>query len=211
VIDERDEHVLGRTVDPIDALIPPPRPWWYRLIGGAVAVAAVATIAFLWSFGYITPQPDCCGSGSGSAYLSLTPDGSAVAVSAYFYNSSGRELTIESARADLPGAEVLAVEVLDPDNDEYPTDNVSPLPAVAPPNSGTRLWITFLPETCVDSAESAWGRVTLDLDVAGWWSIGRRHEIPVIEQRGELAVFAPAWVTQVMQSPLADACAMLRR
>jgi hypothetical protein len=198
-------------VDPIDALIPAPRSWWFRLVSGAVTVATVGAVSFLWGFGYIVPRPDCCGSGSSSALMSLSPDGEAVTVVATLFNSSGRDLRVESAAADLPGAEVLDVAMLDADNDTYPVTKVTPLPATAPGHELTRFVVTFVPVTCVDSAESAWGTVTLDLDVAGWWSIDRSHEIPVLESRQDLSVLPPAWATQVLDSPLAAACALLRR
>lgn len=207
VIDERDD--VG--VDPIDALIPAPRPWWYRLVAGAVTVGAVGVAAFLWGFGYIRPQPDCCGGGSSSALMSLSPDGEAVTVTAYFYNSSGRDMTVETATAELPGAEVLDVAVLDPDNSVYPTGNVTPLPTVTKGHDETRFLITFVPTTCIDSTASEWGTITLRLGLAHWWSFDRDHQIPVVESRQDLSVLPPAWVVDPPQSPLAAACALLGR
>jgi hypothetical protein len=132
-------------------------------------------------------------------------------VVAYFYNSSGRDLTVESAAADLPGAEVLGVAMLDADNDVFPTSNTTPLPVTAPARSGTRFLITFVPTTCVDSADDAWGTLDLQLDVAGWWSLGRTYRTPVVESRQDLGVLEPAWVVDPPRSPLAAACALLRR
>ena len=205
-----DERQTGET-DPIDVLIPPARPWWFRLVAGALVVGAVGAVAFLWGFGYLYPRPECCGEGSRSAMMSLSPDGQAVTVVADLYNSSGRDLIVSSATADLRGAEVLAVAALDPDNNEYPTDNTTPLPTRVPGHEFARFLVTFAPIECVDDSSESWGTVTLDLDVADWWSIGRSYEVDVLEQRRDLNVLPPEWVIDPPQSPLAAACALLGR
>lgn len=206
-----DEQEITDDGDPIDALIPAPRAWWFRLVSGVLTVAAVGAVSFLWGFGYIVPRPDCCGDGSSGAMMSLSPDGAAVTVVAVLYNSSGRDLTVESAVADLPGAKVIDVAVLDHDNDTYPRTKVTPMPATAPAHDFTRFVVTFVPETCVDSSEAAWGTVALQLDVAGWWSLGRSHEVAVIETRSDLSALPPESVTEVSDAPLAAACALLGR
>ncbi len=205
-----EERPVGGA-DPIDALIPPPRPWWFRLIAGAVTVGAVGTVAFLWGFGYLYPRPECCGEGSSASLMSLSPDGEAVTVTASYYNSSGRALTVDSVSAELPGADVLDVSVLDPDNNVYPTDNTLALPTTSGGHDFTRFLITFVPNTCVDDSSESWGRLAVGLDVAGWWSIGRSYETPVLEQRQDLSVLPPEWVIDPPQSPLAAACALLGR
>ncbi len=205
-----DERPVG-AADPIDLLIPAPRPWWFRLIAGAVTVGLVGVVAFLWGFGFLYPRPDCCGDGSGGSIMSLSPDAAAVTVTASFYNSSGRELIVDSARVELPGAEVRDVSVLDPDNDVYPTDNTSPLPTTARGHDFARFLITFVPTTCVDDGNESWGELSVDLDVAGWWSIDRRHEFAVVEQRQDLNVLPPEGVDNPPQTPLAAACALLGR
>jgi hypothetical protein len=205
-----DERLTGE-VDPIDSLIPAPRPWWYRLVGGAATVVIVGIGSFLWGFGFLVPQPDCCGSGSGGGLMSLSPDGEAVTVTAFFFNSSGRNLIVESADVTLPGAEVLDIAVLDPDNSQFPTSNTSPLPTTTSAQDSTRFLITFVPTECVDGTDDSWGTVALRLDVADWWSFGQTHHIPVVESRRDLGVLPPASVTDVPQAPLAAACALLGR
>ena len=149
--------------------------------------------------------------------MSLSPDGDAVTITATFYNSSGRDLTIRSASADLPGAEVLGIALLDPDNDSYPTDNVHPFPAETPAQGLDRLLITFVPTACSDTGKP-WGTVTVDLTVANAWgpSFGRSYELPdpvVADAAKDLAVFAPAFLDNqpYQRTPLAAACALLGR
>ncbi len=202
--------------DPIDALVPAPRPTWARLAIGIAITALVGTVAFLWGFGFLFPQPGCCGTGGSSAVLALTEDGRAVTITASLYNSSGRDLTIDSATADLPGADVLGITLVDRDNYSYPTRNVSPLPAGAPARDLSRLLITFVPTTCEDTTDT-WGSVTVDLSVADspFPSFGRTYELPdpVFGSAGNLAVFAPESLqeTSLPQRPLAAACALLGR
>lgn len=205
-----EERPVG-VADPIDALIPAPRPWWFRLIAGAVTVGAVGTAAFLWGFGFIYPRPECCGEGTAGSIMSLAPDGEAVTVMAAMYNSSGRELIVDGARAELPGADVLDVLVLDPNNNVYPTDNTLSFPISTGGHDFTRFLITFMPHTCADDSSESWGRLTVGLDVAGWWSLGRNFEIPVLEQLQDLNVLPPEGVDDPPQSPLAAACALLGR
>ena len=205
-----EERPVG-DADPIDALIPPPRPWWFRLVAGALTVGVVGTVAFLWGFGFLYPRPECCGEGSTGSIMSLSPDGEAVTVTASYYNSSGRALIVDTASAELPGADVLDVSVLDPDNNEYPTDNTLPFPTTSGRHDFTRFLITFVPTTCVDDSSESWGRLRVGLGVAGWWSIGGTYETPVLEQRQYLNVLPPEWVVDPPQSPLAAACALLGR
>lgn len=199
--------------DPIDALVPPPGPWWRRLIIGVLIVGSIGIGSFLWGLGYIRPEPDCCGDGSGSAIMSLSVDGDAVTTTAYFYNSSGRTFAVSSASAELPGAEVLDVAMLDPDNDVFPTDNVVPFPTKVGSHDSAQFLITFRPASCDDElgGTAPWGKITLDLDIADSWlpSIRRSYELAVLEQPDDLSVLPPAWVEDVPHTPLAAACALL--
>jgi hypothetical protein len=211
------DHTIEPKADPIDALIPPPRSRWARLAIGAVVVVVIGGGAFLWGFGYIVPQPGCCGSGSSSALMSLSPDGDAVTITASFYNSSGRDLTIRSATADLPGADVIDIALLDPDNNVYPTDNVHPFPTEIAGHALDRLLITFVPNTCEDTGEP-WGSVTVGLDVANSWlpAFGRSYELPdpvISNAANDLVVFEPASLdgTPFQRTPLEAACALLGR
>jgi hypothetical protein len=197
--------------DPIDALIPPPRPWWFRLITGALTVGVVGTVAVLWGFGFLSPRPECCGSGSTGAVMALSPDGQAVTIEASLYNSSGRELMVESAQATLPGAEVIGVAVLDPENDVWPTSNTMPFPGEVTGRDFARFLVTFVPTRCTDDDHDSWGTLALQLDLAGWWSLGRRYEVPVLASRQDLNVLPPEWVENPPRSPLAAACALLGR
>ena len=88
--------------DPIDALIPPPRSWWLRLVAGAVTVGLVGFVAFLWGFGFLYPRPECCGEGSSGSIMSLAPNGEAVTVTASFFNSSGRALIVDERPSSCP-------------------------------------------------------------------------------------------------------------
>lgn len=180
--------------DPIDALIPPPLPRWARLIAAVALIGSVATVSFLWGFGYIYPQPDCCGSGSGSRSMSLSKDGKAVIVAADLMNSSGRRLQIVSATADLPGATVLGVELFD---EAYSTFvQTRPLPGSIAGHDHGQLAITFTPDRCTDEGHP-WGIVTTRLEVINGWlpGIGRTFTLP-----------DQGWMT-----PLATACKLLGR
>jgi hypothetical protein len=199
-------------VDPVDVLIPPPRPRWVRFVIGAAAIGVVGLVAVLWGRGHLQPRPDCCGSGSASSVMSLSPDGEAVTITASVFNSSDGDLIVESATGDLPGAAVIKIEMLDDDNNQYPTDNTQPLPAPLPAGDLRRVIITFVPTEC-DARPAPWGTATLQLSNDNGWlpSIGRSYTVPVLEQEWDLSVFGPAWVDPSMTKPLEAACAMLRR
>lgn len=205
-----DDQSVG---DPIDALLPRPRPTWVRLLIGLVIVGSVGAIGFLWGQGYIRPQPDCCGGGGGSSNLSLTTDGEAVTIDAYFFNSSGRDLIIRSATAELPGADVLDVQVLpDSDGRQYPVPNAEEFPARVQGRGYRQVLVTFVPLDC-SAMVSPWGSVTLELDVDSGWlpSIGASHDIAVLQQQSDLSVFPPAAITVVRPGPLGAACDLLGR
>lgn len=202
--------------DPIDQLVPPPRPWWVRLTVGLGVVLVVGFGSALVGFGYVYPRPDCCGSGSGSTPMTLTPDGQAVIVQAYVFNSSGRDLDVLWATAELPGARVLDVGFVDS------ADLVLPVQTQAWPTTlgGTqsaRIAITFMPETCRTDVQD-WGRVRLRLDVVNRWlpSIDRTYALPepvVGRETNQLSVLPPdddpRW--SKLQDPLEAACALLGR
>jgi hypothetical protein len=200
--------------DPIDALIPPPRRWWVRLIAALALVVVVGTVAYLWGSGYLYPQPDCCGSGSGDTPMALSKDGKAVTVTAYMSNSSGRDLRVVSANADLAGATVSNVEVVDDEDFGFPILKTAPLPATVAGHDDLRLAITFTPDRCVDNGKP-WGTVSTQLEVINGWlpAIGRSYELPDPIYRGSqwsLSVFPPAGIdTSVLATPLAAACALL--
>nr|MDP9464037.1 hypothetical protein [Actinomycetota bacterium] len=162
--------------DPIDELIPPPRSWWVRLLVGLVTVTAVGVGAVLWGFGFVYPQPGCCGSATGSARMSLTADGKAVDVIAEFFNSSGRDLTISGASAVLPGATVLDIAMLDENDHTFPIGHTTPLPDVIAATTSRDLVITFVPTSCHDDGRP-WGNVSTRLGVVNEWlpSIDRTY------------------------------------
>ncbi len=200
--------------DPIDQLIPPPRPWWVRLVVGLGVVVSVGTISFLVGFGYLYPRPECCGSGSGSAPMVLAPDGESVIVQAYVFNSSGRDLEILSADADLPGAQVIDVGFVDSPGaaigvvpDEFP--------AVIGGTESGLISIRFVPVDCATD-EREWGTVDLRLDVVNRWlpSIDRTYRLPdpiVDRDQQSLNVFPPddnpRW--SQLRDPLEAACALI--
>jgi hypothetical protein len=200
--------------DPIDELIPPPRPWWVRLFVGLVIVSVASVGAALWGYGYVYPQPGCCGSGDASALMSLTPDAKAVDVTVGFFNSSGRDLRLSAASADLPGATVLDIAMLDENNDTFPISRTTSLPAVIEGATLRRLVITFVPTTCEDDGRP-WGEVDVRLDVVNDWlpSIDRTYTLPgavVDVDPSTLAVLPPGDLdSSTLTMPLAAACALL--
>ncbi len=202
--------------DPIDQLIPPPRRWWVRLTVSLGVVLAVGFISALIGFGYVYPRPECCGSGIGSAPMTLTPDGQAVVVQAWFFNSSGRALDILWATAKLPGARVLDVAFVEDASPLVPADT-QPFPATINGTSPARIAITFVPEACHTDVQD-WGQVRVRLDVVNRWlpSIDRTYTLPepVFNRTMQpLNVLAPdddpRW--SQMQDPLEAACALLGR
>ncbi|MBI5087355.1 MAG: hypothetical protein HZB15_00360 [Actinobacteria bacterium] len=179
--------------DPIDQLIPAPRPAWARLVVGLVIVVTIGFGSALVGFGYVYPRPECCGSGSGSAQMLLSPDGEAVVVTAYFFNSSGRDLEITSASARLPGARVVGIAFVDQDEQLLPLV-AKPFPAMIGGTGMGRIAITFIPETCVDDGRP-WGSVDVHLDVVNRWlpSIDRTYRLPdPVVGVDSLAVFPPS-------------------
>ena len=201
--------------DPIDDLIPPPRPWWVRLLVGFVIVTIVAIGSVFWRYGFIYPRPECCGSGNGGAQMSRTDDGQAVWITTMFDNSSGRKLRISAASAELPGATVTDIALLD-EPQPYPSIRTTPLPAEIAGTAPRRLAIAFVPTTCHDQ-QQPWGKVTVQLDVVNGWlpSIHRAYTLPnpVFDTRsGAPSVFPTDGVdTSGTTGPLAAACALLGR
>ena len=148
--------------------------------------------------------------------MSLTPDGNAVNVAAFFFNSSGRDLRITSASADLPGATVLGVELLDEQSNVFTTSRTTPLPAVIDGTTSRHLVITFVPTSCQDDGRP-WGKVSVRLDVVNDWlpSIDRTYVVPnavVDADSDQLLVFRPDGEDATPSTtPLAAACAPVGR
>jgi hypothetical protein len=202
-----------RDPDPIDELIPPPHRWWVRFAVGLVVVLTTGVGAVLWGFGFVYPKPDCCGGGSGGALMSLSEDRQAVRVTAYFFNSSGRDLLITDASADLPGATVTSIAIADEDHSPFPILHANPLPFTIAGTGSRRLLITFVPTTCQDDGKP-WGTVTVGLDVINGWlpSSHRDYQLPnpvVGSEQSTLGVILPDGTT--LTTPLAAACALLGR
>ena len=204
-------------LDAIDELIPPPRPWWVRLLVGLVVVSIVGVGAVLWGFGFVYPQPDCCGSGSATATMSTTTDGKAVQVTTALFNSSGRDLTVSSATASLPGATLLGITMLeDFAFPAFPGGRPHPLPAVVHGGAMVQLVITFVPTTCQDNGQR-WGSVTARLDVANSAlpSFSRNYTLPqpIFEQgKTQLSARLPDGLELTgPTTPLAAACGLLQR
>jgi hypothetical protein len=217
--------------DPIDQLIPPPRRWWVRLAVGLSIVLIVGFGSAVVGFGYVYPQPDCCGSSDGSALMTLTPDGQAVVVQTSVFNSSSRDLEVLWANAVLPGARVLDVAFIDPTVGQTCTTTgtttncagpvlpvqATPLPARLRGTQSARIAITFAPEVCRTDGPD-WGSVRLRLDVVNRWlpSIDRTYTLPdpvVREGTDQLSVLPPddnpRW--SQIHDPLEAACALLGR
>lgn len=147
----------------IDALVPPLRPRWQRAIIGIVVIALAGFGANLWRTGAFFPQPDCCGSASGDDFLALTPEGDAATVTAYFNNSSPRDILVAGARADFDGATVSRVDVLDPEGPILAPFRLQPLPYAVPAHRGVRIAVTFTPDSCVDLPTERYRGTTVEL------------------------------------------------
>jgi hypothetical protein len=147
--------------------------------------------------------------------MSLAPGGKAVNVTAFFYNSSGRDLRIAGASADLPGATVLGIELLDEENiSMFTMRRTTPLPEVIDSTTSSHLVISFVPTSCQDDGRP-WGTVNVQLDVVNDWlpSIDRSYTLPgpVVDAGPDnLAVFPPEGQDSTpLTTPLAAACALL--
>lgn len=202
--------------DPIDQLVPRPRPLAARLVLGLLVVGLTGVVASLVGFGYITPAPDCCGGGGGSPMLGLAADRESVVLLVPISNPSGRSLIVERAEVDLPGARVVDV-ALDVDDSPGPVFPVSPaaLPAVLAGDTSAQLVIRFVPDDCRTGSLDPWGsavlRVEVDHDVLP--SIGRDVRLAALVHPGtdDLDVLPPqgAEAATSMRDPLMAACAML--
>ena len=202
------------TSDPIDQLIPRPRPWWVRLAVGVGVVSAVGVASYLVGFGYLYPQPECCGSGSGSSLMMLSPDGESVIVQTSIFNSSGRDLEMFSADVDLPGADVLDVSFFDSPGPVFGV-GLDRFPAVIGGTKSGLISIRFVPVDCTTDVRE-WGTVELRLDVVNDWlpSIDRTYRLPdpVVDRDSEpISVFPPdddpRW--SGLRDPLEAACALI--
>jgi hypothetical protein len=178
----------------------------------------VALVSALVGFGYVYPQPGCCG--SGSATMLLSADAKSVVVIAPFDNASGQTLRVNGIDVDLPGATVLGVQLDETwDGPVLPVEP-SALPATIGGHATGRVVITFLPDRCpspdAPPPSGRWGEVVLDLDVDNGRlpSLGRRYRLPGPVGglvAGGLDVLPPNNDPALGQitDPLAAACALL--
>jgi hypothetical protein len=207
-------------VDPIDVLVPPPRPWWIRLAVATMLILTVGAVGYGWNYGLLRPSPDCCGSGDSSAQIGLSDIDGAVTVTGYFFNSSPRAVSIVGAHADLPGARVLDIRpYADPLSWEMPPENLAVFPYVAAGPGNVRFAISFVPDRCVDDGGD-WGTLSLDLEVAGdhlYPTLGRTYELPdaiVSAEPNGFSVLPPARLDDAFTNiggPLQAACILLGR
>lgn len=225
--------------DPIDQLMPAPRPWWLRLIAALAVLGAVGFLAWLWAVGYLRPAPDCCGSGSASAHLTPTADGGAVMISAYFFNSSPADVVVTGGSADVPRAQLLGVAPLTEDGDMRSPFRTTQFPVTVPGHGHLRLAVTFRPTECPPETPQVpeggnssglgtvmntppedrrpWGRLTLDLETPDRWlpTVGRSFELDdylASGQPNELIVITPARRFTPAENPaLHAACTLLGR
>lgn len=205
--------------DPIDQLVPRPRTLPVRLLIGVTVLVVVGIVSVLVGFGYVYPQPECCGSGGGSPMLTLADDGESVVLVTSFYNSSGRQLVVERADVSLPGAEVLEVtfapSVMN-GGQYWPVDS-TPAPTRVAGHTDGRLIVRFVPDECRwDSTDINWGSAALHLEVDNGWlpSIGRTWRIPgglVSPGPNDLGILPPAGYQHGSSTgdPLEEACALL--
>ncbi len=206
--------------DPIDLLVPRPRPWWFRLVVATIAICGVGLIGYGWQFGLLRPAPDCCGSGDSMPQLGLSHQDGAATVVTYFFNSSPRAITIDSAEVSLDGASVVDVApFVEPGAWQMPPQELAPFPYRVEAHSSVWLAISFVPERC-DGDGGDWGSVTLDLAVAdGHWypTFGRTYSLvdPIVGAGpGRLGMLPPAALDDALQGidrPLEGACALLGR
>jgi hypothetical protein len=216
-----DAPPLAPSDDSIDRLIPPPRPWWLRLTTAALLVGAIAFAGWLWNFGHIRPEPDCCGSGSAGPSLGLGSEPGTVAITAHFFNSSGRDVMVTGVDADLPGATVVSVAPYSKGLAyDMPPTELAPLPLRVEAHSSHWFAVTFRPDRCTDD-RTDWGALVLDLEIADdpWWpTIGRtfRNPEPIVSAGPEsLSILPPATMDDVLAGQtlgvLEAACRLLGR
>lgn len=217
----------GERTDPIDQLVPPPRSLPVRMLIGLLVVGLVGTVSFLVGFGYVYPQPECCGAGGGSPFLTLADDGESVVLMSTFYNSSGRTLVADGAEVSLPGARVVDVRLAPGMRTgvEVPA-GAQPVPVAIGGHDMGQLVVRFVPEACDIGPVAAWGSAVLHLQVDNGWlpSFGRDWRLPdplvdtSVDDSGgsggtDLGVMSPEGYPGASPSgdPLRDACALLGR
>jgi hypothetical protein len=206
--------------DPIDMLVPAPRPWWMRLAAATVTVVVVGVVGYAWHFGLVRPSPDCCGSGSSGTQIGLAAEPDAVTLTAYFFNSSPRAVSIVGASADLPGATVLGVAPFTgPGMYQIPPSELADLPLAVEGHGDVWLAVTMVPERCTDDAGD-WGTVRLELEVGDdpWYpTFGRSFELPdplVPAGSDQLGILPPERLDGAFDGvyrPLEAACILLGR
>jgi hypothetical protein len=219
------ERLGAGVIDPIDALVPRPRPFAVRLAIGAAVVGLVGCGAWLFGSGSVYPQPDCCGSTGGDAQMSLTDARDAVQISMLVGNSSRSRVRIDGGRAVLPGAEVVDVGAVawGPSLGFRVPFQPQPFPAPIDANGALRVIVTFVPTSCEPATiravdGNAWGELWLDLEVddnGPLPSFGRRYRVPghVVEAgQRSLSLFASDdGPSPRADHPLAAACELLGR
>lgn len=212
--------VRSADADPIDRLVPPPRPKSIRLLAAIAIVALVGVFGYMWQFGVIRPAPDCCGSSGSSTVLGRSNEADAVTIVVTFHNSSSRAIDVNGARAELPDATVVDIAPY-PDEPGYsvPPARLDQFPMTVAPNGELIMALTFSPDGC-DSPPpgDGWGLVQLDLAVAGdrWFpTLGRTFDITAFDPgSGGLTVLPPAGFDDVnfdTGNPVAVACTLLGR
>lgn len=199
-------------VDPIDVLVPSLRPRWQRLAIGAVMILGVGITGYLWQSGHLRPSPDCCGSGHSDSTLTLTEDESAVTVTAFFFNSSGVDIEVKAASADLPAAQVLQVNHFGGSSPMFPPTTETEYPVVVAGHESRWFAVTFIPKTCV-AITGDWGTLTLELAVADSWlpTIDRTYTLPEpLVAAGASHLTTPQLdPSKLTSGPLSAACALL--
>jgi len=207
-----DSDTLTRP-DPLDQLIPPPRPWWLRLVIALVIVGLVGVGSYLVGQGYVYPRPNCCGSSTSTPTMTLSPDGGSVLLSTFFFNSGEAALEVRGANVQLPNAHVVKVGVAVERNGSTDLFEMGAVPAVVPGHGTARVVVAFTPDSCVDTA-AQWGTIQLRLDVhSSLPSIERTYRVPgsVVNTSLGISLFPPngdeKWSS--LRTPLAAACALL--
>lgn len=211
--------------DPIDQLVPRPRPLGVRLAIAATVLAVAGAVAWSYGFGRVYPQPDCCGTAARSPMMVTTRDGTAVQLSVVVGNSSNTALRIDAADVELADAEVLDVGVVPSwgvdGGGRMPFEAV-PFPAPLGARGEAMVVVTFVPTSCEFDAgrdiHPDWGEMTLDLDVVDnglFPSFGRSYRLPgpLVDAGGEpLGIFPVGDQPQPSTSnPIVAACALLGR
>jgi len=202
--------------DPVDAILPKPFSWWKRLLIAGLVMGVALTGSMTLGRGNVYPNLNFVeNTFTSGPLMRLADGGDAVVITVDFVNGGTRDVRINSAKVELPGAEIISLDAryLLPIEDQPGVFLIStgPLPVVATAGSEAAVLITFIPTAC-DDVDEPWGRATINVSVANSRlpSLRRSYDLgPVVGYDGFGIDDERFPNSEHTSGPLAAACALL--